>query len=175
MLGTPTCPVPSTNNSCTLVTVGREFAFPIDYLVGKHWQLTSSPATVESYSKELATQLGACRKIAELLILEQRKWHQALINSRRPNPIVYLPSDIVFARCATWSDAAKGCIGKLEYKFTGPWRIIESLKGASYTIEHCLKPSRMENKHASDLTLYPPKLIPFKPINCDNNRYGQLY
>jgi hypothetical protein len=30
------CLVPGTNISCSLVAVGREFAFPIDYSVGKH-------------------------------------------------------------------------------------------------------------------------------------------
>ena len=77
--------------------------------------------------------------------------------------------DIVFARCATRSIASKGRVGKLEYKFTKPWKIIEPLKGASYAIEHCLTPTRMEKKHASDLTPYPLELIPFKPI--DGRRY----
>jgi hypothetical protein len=70
-----------------------------------------------------------------------------------------------FAHRATRLDASKGRIGKLEYKFTGPWQIIESLKGASYAIEHCLTPTWKEKKHASDLTLYPSELIPFEPVN----------
>jgi hypothetical protein len=48
------CPVPGTDISCSLVAVGRKFAFSIDFLSGKHWQLTSSPATIDSYSKQLA-------------------------------------------------------------------------------------------------------------------------
>jgi hypothetical protein len=169
------CPVPGTDISRSLVAVGREFAFPIDYSAGKHWQLTSSPSTVKSYSRDLATRLGACREIAELLVSEQREWHRSLVNSRRPDPRIYSPGDIVFARRATQSDASRGRVGKLEYKFTGPWRIIESLKGASYAIEHCLKPSRKEKKHASDLTPYPPELIPFQPIDGADNCYGQIY
>jgi hypothetical protein len=61
------CPVPGTNISRSLVAVGREFAFPIDFSSGKHWELTSSPSTVVSYSKELATCVSACRQVAELL------------------------------------------------------------------------------------------------------------
>jgi hypothetical protein len=159
------CPVPGTDISRSLVAVGCKFAFPIDFSSGKHWQLTSSPATVESYSKALATRLSACRKIADLLISETRDWHRALVNSCRPDPRVYLPGDIVFARRTTYLDASKGCIGKLEYKFTGPWQIIESLKGALYAIEHCLTPTQKEKKHALDLTLYPSELIPFEPVN----------
>ena len=48
------CPVPGTDISWSMVAVGREFAFPLDYSSGKHWQLTSLPNTIETYSKELA-------------------------------------------------------------------------------------------------------------------------
>ncbi len=61
------CPVPRTNISCSLVAVGQEFTFLIDFSSGKHWQLTSSSATVESYSKDLDMRLSACHKIADLL------------------------------------------------------------------------------------------------------------
>ena len=82
------CPVPGTDISRSLVAMGRKFAFPIDFSSGKHWQLTSSPATVESYSKQLANRLSACREIAELLVREHCEWHRALINSRRQDPRV---------------------------------------------------------------------------------------
>jgi hypothetical protein len=91
------CPVPGTDISHSLVAVGREFAFPIDYSSGKHWELTSSPSTVVTYSKELANRLSACREVAELLVKEQRAYHRELINARRPNPRVYSIGDIVFA------------------------------------------------------------------------------
>jgi hypothetical protein len=69
------CPVPGTDISHSLVAVGREFAFPINYSSRKHWELTSSPSNVVTYSKELATHLSACRKVAELLVQEQRAYH----------------------------------------------------------------------------------------------------
>ena len=83
--------------SRSLVAVGRKFAFPIDYSSGKHWELTSSPSTVVTYSKELVTHLSACRKVAKLLVKEQRAYHRELINACRPNPCVYSIGDIVFA------------------------------------------------------------------------------
>jgi hypothetical protein len=67
------CPVPGTDISRSLVAVGQEFSFPIDFSSSKHWQLMSSPATVDTYSKQLATQLSACPKVVELLAREQRK------------------------------------------------------------------------------------------------------
>jgi hypothetical protein len=91
------CPVPGTDISCSLVAVGREFAFPIDFSSGLHWELTSSPSTVVSYSKELATCLSACREVAQLLVEEQRSYHCELVDARRPDPHTYSVGDIVFA------------------------------------------------------------------------------
>jgi hypothetical protein len=48
------CPVPGTDISRSLIAVGRKFAFPIDFLSGKHWELISSTSMVVSYSKDLA-------------------------------------------------------------------------------------------------------------------------
>ena len=90
------------------------------------------------------------------------------------DPQVYSPGDIVFVHCATHSDASRERVGKLEYKFTGPWRILELLHGGSYSLEHCLHPKHTDKKHASDLMPYPPKLVPFKPVDGADTRYGQL-
>ncbi len=68
------CPVPGTNISRSLVAAAHEFTFPIDFSSGKHWELL--------YSKELATRLATCRQVAELLVREQRSYHQELINAR---------------------------------------------------------------------------------------------
>ena len=167
--------MPGTDISRSLLAVGRKFAFPIDYSSSKHWELTSSPATVESYSKDLAERLGACRDIAMLLVGEQRAWHRELVNSRRRDPRIYSPGDIVFACRATCSDAARGRVGKLEFAFTGPWRILEALHGGSYSIEHCHNEKQRDKKHAADLTPYPQELIPFAPVDGADTRYGQLH
>ena len=44
-----------------------------------------------------------------------------------------------------------------------------------YSLEHCLHPRQTDKKHASDLTPYPPELVPFKPVDGADTRYGQLY
>ena len=75
------CPVPGTDISRSLVAVGREFAFPIDFSAGKNAELISSPSSVANYSRKLATWLDACRDVAMLLVKEQRAWHQELINA----------------------------------------------------------------------------------------------
>jgi hypothetical protein len=68
------CPIPGTDTR-SLVAVGREFAFPIDYSTGKHWELVSSPNTVTTYSKDLAMRLTATRAVAELLVKEHSDYH----------------------------------------------------------------------------------------------------
>ncbi len=78
------CPVPGTDISRSLVAIGREFAFPIDYSSGKHWELTSSP----------------CQEIAKLLVEEQRSYHRELINAHRPDPHIYSIGNFAFARRA---------------------------------------------------------------------------
>jgi hypothetical protein len=75
------CPLPGTDISPSMVAVGREFAFPIDFSARKHAELYSAPGTIESYSKELASRLDSCREVAMLLVKEQRCWHRELINS----------------------------------------------------------------------------------------------
>ena len=64
------CPVPGTVISRSLVAVGQEYAFPIDFSSGNHWELTSLPSTVVSYSTELVTCLSTCHEAAELLLEE---------------------------------------------------------------------------------------------------------
>jgi hypothetical protein len=61
------------------------------------------------------------------------------------------------------------------HPFTGPWRIVKSLPGASYKNEFIDKPSRRDKKHAADLSPYPPELIPFEPLDSADSQYGQLY
>ncbi len=59
------CPIPRTNISRSLITIGSEVAFPINHLTNKHWDLTSSPSIVESYLKDLAVCL---HEVAQILV-----------------------------------------------------------------------------------------------------------
>jgi hypothetical protein len=147
----------------------REFAFPIDYSPNKHWELTSSPSSMDSYSGDLAMHLSTLCEVAQLLVQEQRAYHQELVNSRQPDPRTYSVGNVVFARHAVCSNAAKGCVDKLQYTFTGPWRITAILKGALYELQHFSMLRWKDKKHASDLSTYPFELIPFKPSKGSDN------
>jgi hypothetical protein len=95
------CPISGTDISCSLIAVGREFAFPINCSTNKHWELTSSPTSVESYSRDLATHLSVLHEVVQLLVQEHRAYHRELINSCHPDPPTYSVGNIVFACCAT--------------------------------------------------------------------------
>ena len=97
------CPVSGTDTSHSFAAVGCEYAFPIDYSTKKHWELTSTPAAVTSYSKTLAQYLQVSSEVARLLVDENRAYHREFINSRRPNPRIYHIGDLVFARRAVKS------------------------------------------------------------------------
>jgi hypothetical protein len=94
-------PIPGTDISCCIVALGQEFQFPIDFSANKHLELTSTPASITSYSRDLATHLSALREVATLLVDKQRAYHQEFINARRPDPKIYSVGNTVFACCAT--------------------------------------------------------------------------
>jgi hypothetical protein len=167
-------PIPGTDLSRFFVALGREFQFPINFSAQKHFKLTSTPSTVASYSRDLATHLSALRKVAGLLVKEERAYHREFVNSRQPNPTIYSVGNIVFGHRAIRSNAARRQVDKLSYPFTGPWRIVSKLHGASYEIKHCTSKAR-DKKHASNLSPYPAKLIPFCSLDGADNQFGQLH
>jgi hypothetical protein len=61
------------------------------------------------------------------------------------------------------------------HPFTGPWRIVASLPGASYKLEFASNPKQCKKLHASDLLPYPPELLLFQPVDELDNQYSQLY
>jgi hypothetical protein len=130
---------------------------------------------MESYLQDLAKRLSTIHEVAQLLVQEQRTYHQELVNLRRPGPRTYSVGNVLFARGAVRSDAAKGPINKLQYAFTGPWRITAILKATLYKLQHCSTPHQKDNRHASDLSPYPLEPIPFEPVKGSDNRYGQLH
>ena len=168
-------PIPGTDISRSLVVTGREFSFPIDFSAEKHLELTSSPDSVSNFAKDQAKLLAASRGVAKVLLEEHRAWHRELLNKNRVDPRLYSVGDIVFAKRAVRSDAARGRVAKIMYPFTGPWRVKAKLDGGSYAIEHCSDPSRVEKKHAAFLSPYPEQLVPFEPIDGPDNQYSQLY
>eukprot|EP00984_Skeletonema_dohrnii_P006306 scaffold2258_cov84-Skeletonema_dohrnii-CCMP3373.AAC.7 len=167
------CPIDGTDFSRSLVVKGREYRFPIDFNEGKHLELISTPSSVSSYVKEQAELIQSSRAIAKALIEERRSYHREYINSNIPDPRTYRQGDRVFARRAVQSSSQRGRVGKLMHPFTGPWQVLKRLHGASYEIRH-LATGRTDKKHASDLSPFPPELIPLIPLDGADSSYGQI-
>jgi len=167
-------PVAGTDISRSLVTVGREFHFPIDFSSRKHFELTSTPASVESFAKDQACLLKACGEIVKELVTEHRAMYRELINAQRPEPRLYHIGDRVLARRIVKSDKKREIVDKVAYQYSGPWEIVEKLAGSSYRIKHC-DSGLVEKKHAGYLSPFPASLLPFQPLDGADNRYGQLY
>ena len=74
-------PIPGNNLSRCFVALGQEFQFPIDFSMNKHWELTSTPALIQSYVCSLAIHFTAPCKIAKILVKEQHTMHREFINS----------------------------------------------------------------------------------------------
>jgi hypothetical protein len=157
-----------------LVALGQEFQFPIDFSADKHLKLTSTPASVTSYSHDLATPLSALREVATLLVDEQRAYHREFINAQQPDPKIYSVGNTVFACRATQSDAGCGQVDKLIYPFTGPWLMTAKFDGASYEIEHVATKWK-DKKHTLDFSPYPAELIAIQPLDSADNQFGQIH
>jgi hypothetical protein len=174
-------PIPGMDLSRCCVALGRDFQFLIDFAPNKHFELTSMPSTIVSYSHELATCLSALQEVASLFVKEQRAYHRKFVNSSRPDPKIYSVGNIIFARWAVCSNVAQEKVNKLTYPFTGPWRIIVKLHDTSYKVKHCISKAR-DKKHAPDLSPYPVVLIPnnlgnlpFRSLDGADIQFGQLY
>jgi hypothetical protein len=168
-------PMAETDISRSLVAVGREFAFPIDYLDAPAPSLDVDASIKQQYHENLRSLLKSCRDVYKVLIEEHRCMHREYVNARRPDPIIFKINDIVWNRRQIQSNSKRGIVGKLRFKQTGPWKIIEKLSGGSYKLQLQSNPTRTDKKHASELSLFPHKLIPFPQLAGTDNAYSKLH
>ena len=91
-------PVTGTDISRSLVCVGREFKFPIEYAHQSHTNLSFDSTTTETFADIQLKVLSQSREIFRVLIHQHRAMHREYINRRRPDPLFYEVGDLVFAR-----------------------------------------------------------------------------
>jgi hypothetical protein len=167
-------PVPGTDISRCLLVTGREWHYPIDFSSDKHLELLLNPKAIRSFACRQAEVISATRAIACVLIDEHCSYHRELINSLRPDPLIFVPGDHVFARRTVQSSKKMNCVGKLEFAYTGPWIIIRRLRGASYECKH-LRSGKINKFHAAHLSPVPRELTPYNPVVGPDHRFGQLH
>ena len=62
--------IPGTDLSRSLVTVGREIAFLIDFSTDKHFKFTLSPSKVKTYARTQSNLMEVYQKLATVLFEE---------------------------------------------------------------------------------------------------------
>ena len=121
-------PMAETDISRSLVAVGREFQFPIDF-IRDDINLDISLDSKISYANSLQKRLQCCQEVYKVLIDEHRCMHREYVNARRPDPFKFEKGDYVWVRRQIQSNKARGIVGKLRFQQTGPWEITACLPG----------------------------------------------
>ena len=174
LYGWNSCPIPMTDISRSLVVCGREFTFPIDFSSAQAVRLTTDKKWIESYAASQADLMKCMRAVATLLVETVRSYHRERVNRLRPDPRIFAIDSIVMARRKVQSKKSIGRVDKVEYAFTGPWRVTKKLDGGSYEIKH-EHTNVIGKRHAAHLTPVPPEMQAFLPVDGADTRYGQLY
>ena len=76
--------IPGINLSRSLVAIGHEFTFPVDFSAAKHLKFTSSPSIVKikTYTRTQAKLMEASQELDTVLLEEHQEYHRELINAR---------------------------------------------------------------------------------------------
>jgi HKD family nuclease len=170
------CPVIGTDLSRSLLTVGREFHFPIDFEANRDVSYHTSSNEKKRFASNLTDLLLKSREIYVLLISEHRAAHREYRNAQINNPRKFKLNDIVFTNVQVQSKKSKGTVQKLSYIKRGPYKIVNDYKSGSYELQPTIGKSRATiKKHGSDLYLSPQSLIPHKPILSSDTNFGNLH
>jgi hypothetical protein len=169
------CPVLGTDLSRSLLTVGREFHFPIDFEANRRASFDISDEEKKLFAENLTDLLLKSREIYMLLITEHRAAHREYRNAQLNHPRKFKLGDIVFTNVQVQSKLKTGTVTKLAYIKRGPYKIIKDYPGGSYELEPLSGRSRTTiKKHGSDLYISPKSLIPHRPIQASDQAFGDL-
>jgi len=168
-------PVLGTDMSRSLVAIGREFNFPIDFVTpsSRVYSHSVSPSMVETYTHQMLGLLKKCQEIYKILISEHRAMHRELRNSQLPEPFQFHVGDFVLAKKQVKSVKASGRVAKLEYNINGPWQVIDTLPGGSYLLESVTTTKQIRKK-GSELYLCPRHVVPFAPLEGSDLSFGNI-
>jgi hypothetical protein len=109
------CPVLGTDLSRSLLVVGREFHFPINFEANKQVSYVESETDVKLFPDNLTDLLLKSREIYTILISEHRAAHRELRNSQINRPREFKLGDIVFTNVQVQSKKSTGTVQKLAY------------------------------------------------------------
>ena len=165
-------PITGTDLSRSLLTVGREFHFPIDFTSNAHITYNVDITHVKSFADDLTDLLYKCHEVYKHLISEHRALHREYRKSQLQNLRKFHEGDYVFTNVQIQSKQSTGTVRKLSYVKRGPYKIIKLWPSGSYTLQNST--GTTIKKHGSDLYLCPKELIPFNPINTSDRNFSEL-
>jgi hypothetical protein len=169
------CPVLGTDLSRSLLVVGREFRFPIDFEANKQVSYVESETDVKLFADNLTDVLLKSREIYTILISEHRAAHRELRNSQINRPREFKLGDIVFTNVQVQSKKSTGTVQKLAYIKRGPYKIVKDYMSGSYELKPLVGNAKATiKKHGSDLYLSPTILVPFKQSASSDTRFSNL-
>jgi hypothetical protein len=114
------CPVLGTDLSRSLLKVGREFHFPIDFEANLRVSFEATDNDKKLFAENLTDLLVKSREIYVLLITEHRAAHREYRNAQIKFPREFKIGDIVFTNVQVQSKRTTGIVGKLAYIKRGP-------------------------------------------------------
>jgi hypothetical protein len=170
------CPVIGTDLSRSLLTVGREFHFPIDFETNRQVPYDISDGEKKLFADNLTDLLLKSREVYLLLISKHRAAHQECRNAQINNPREFKLNDIIFTNVQVQSKRSSGMVKKLSYIKRGPYKIIKDYKSGSYELEPTIGGSRATiKKHGSDLYISPQSLVPHRPMESSDHNFRNLH
>ncbi len=128
------CPVLGTDLSRSLLTVGREFHFPIDFEADRRLSFEPTDKEKKLFAENLTDLLRKSREIYLLLVAEHRAAHREYRNAQIDHPRQFKLGDIVFTNVQVQSKAKTGAVAKLTYIKRGPYKIVESYAEGLYEL-----------------------------------------
>ena len=167
-------PISGTDISKSLLVMGREFNFPIDFATDKTFSTNNEPEVIFEYTKELVDILKESREIYRILIDEHRAMHREIKNSQIQVERKFKVGDIVLARKQVQSNKAKGKVDKSQYASSGPWIVILDYGNGTYLLQHHKNKNKTEKRHASMIDLCPSYFLPQKPLAGTDNSYSEI-
>jgi hypothetical protein len=168
------CPVLGTDLSPSLLTVGGEFHFLIDFEANP--QRSSGVTDSDKvFADNLTDLLLKSREVYLLLISEHRAAHREYQNPQINNPREFKLGDIGFTNVEVQSKKSSGTVQKLAYTKQGQYKIIKDYKSGYYKLRPTVGRSRTTiKKHGSDLYLSPQSLVPHWPTQSSDLGFGDL-
>jgi hypothetical protein len=99
-------PVAGTDLSRSLLVVGREFHFPIDFTLRQHITFQVNNQGIKSYASDMLKLMEKPQSVYKLLIHGHRTYHRGLRTAQIKNPQIFKVNDIIFSRVQVQSIAS---------------------------------------------------------------------